>query len=70
MRLLYAISDLHGFFSLCSLIASQLFGNKTEFQKGVRFVIENLSFDHDITVSVFEANIRLIGGMFSVFRSM
>ena len=32
-----------------------------EFERGVRLVIDNVHFDHDIIVSVFEVNIRVVG---------
>jgi hypothetical protein len=32
-----------------------------EFERGVRLVIDNVDFDHDIIVSVFETNIRVVG---------
>lgn len=40
-------------------------GNYTEFRKGVEWVRENLSFDKDKPVSVFETNIRMMGGLLS-----
>lgn len=41
--------------SLSSLV---VFGNSTEFKRASRLVIENLDFDKDNTVQVFEATIR------------
>lgn len=35
-----------------------LMGNATEFERGVRYCVDHLSFDRDETVSVFETNIR------------
>lgn len=32
-----------------------------EFERAVKLVIENVQFDSDIVVSVFETNIRMIG---------
>lgn len=32
-----------------------------EFEEQVRYVIENVSFDTDAVVSVFETNIRVVG---------
>ena len=40
-------------------------GDVQEFERGVRLVIENVKFDYDITVSVFETNIRVVGGLIS-----
>jgi ER degradation enhancer, mannosidase alpha-like 2 len=40
-------------------------GNNTEFVKGVKYIIEHANFDKDIPVSVFETNIRLVGGLIS-----
>ncbi|GBG76786.1 hypothetical protein CBR_g23002 [Chara braunii] len=42
-----------------------LLGNKSEFAKAVRWASANLNFDRDITVSVFETNIRVLGGLLS-----
>ena len=39
--------------------------NITEFKRAVRLVIENVSFDKDSTVQVFEANIRVLGALIS-----
>jgi hypothetical protein len=40
-----------------------LLGNKTEFARGVRWVANNVNFDIDKTVSLFETNIRIMGGL-------
>jgi hypothetical protein len=40
-------------------------GNTTEFIKGVKYIINHANFDKDIPVSVFETNIRLVGGLIS-----
>ena len=40
-------------------------GNASEFAWGVEWVQEHVSFDLDIDVSVFETNIRLLGGLLS-----
>lgn len=40
-------------------------GNYTEFQRVVHTLIEKSSFDSDINVSVFETNIRIVGGLIS-----
>ncbi|KYR00514.1 glycoside hydrolase family 47 protein [Tieghemostelium lacteum] len=48
-----------------SLDTLAVLGNFTEFEKGVNWVIENIKFDNDMTVSVFETNIRVLGGLLS-----
>ena len=40
-----------------------LMGNATEFERGVRYCVQQLSFDQDETVSLFETNIRALGGL-------
>lgn len=40
-------------------------GEYDEFAKAVRFVIDNVRFDSDFVVSVFETNIRVVGGLIS-----
>ncbi len=42
-----------------------LMGNASEFERGVRYVVSHLSFDVDDTVSLFETNIRALGGLLS-----
>ena len=39
--------------------------NVSEFKRAVRLVVENVSFDKDSTVQVFEANIRVLGALIS-----
>ncbi len=39
--------------------------NISEFKRAIKLVIENVSFDKDSTVQVFEANIRLLGALIS-----
>jgi mannosidase alpha-like ER degradation enhancer 1 len=48
-----------------SLTSLAVFGNSTEFKKASRLVIDNLSFDKDNTVQVFEATIRILGSLIS-----
>lgn len=48
-----------------SLDSLALFGNVTEFRRAVRIVLETVSFDLDKNVSVFEVNIRILGGLLS-----
>lgn len=40
-------------------------GNYTEFQRVVNLLIQDTNFDRDINVSVFETNIRIVGGLLS-----
>ena len=40
-------------------------GNKTMFERGVRLVIDHVRVDLDAHVSVFETNIRILGGLLS-----
>ena len=39
----------------------QVLGKLDEFDKQVRYVIQNVSFNADAVVSVFETNIRVLG---------
>ncbi|EOD15597.1 hypothetical protein EMIHUDRAFT_245655 [Emiliania huxleyi CCMP1516] len=48
-----------------SLDTLAVIGNASEFARGVRWVSENVDFDIDIDVSVFETTIRLLGGLLS-----
>ncbi|GAB5362183.1 hypothetical protein AAMO2058_000776400 [Amorphochlora amoebiformis] len=48
-----------------SLDTLAVLGNKTEFARAVTWVVENISFDQDVRVNLFEANIRLLGGLLS-----
>ena len=40
-------------------------GNKTEFARVAKYLSKNLDFDYDMNVSVFESNIRIVGGLIS-----
>jgi hypothetical protein len=40
-------------------------GNMSEFARAAQLVIDNVSFNKDINVSVFETNIRILGGLVS-----
>lgn len=42
-----------------------LLGDFTEFDHAVKLVIRDVQFDSDIIVSVFETNIRMVGGLLS-----
>ncbi|GMH01310.1 hypothetical protein Nepgr_003149 [Nepenthes gracilis] len=48
--------------SLSSLV---VLGNDTEFEKAVLWLSENLTFDVDARVNLFECNIRVLGGLVS-----
>ncbi|KAL6175610.1 hypothetical protein ACLB2K_052249 [Fragaria x ananassa] len=48
--------------SLSSLV---IMGNNTEFQSAVVWLSENLTFDVDARVNLFECNIRVLGGLVS-----
>lgn len=39
----------------------KVLGDVEEFDKAVRLVIRDVSFDNDVVVSVFETNIRVLG---------
>ena len=39
--------------------------NYTEFRRVANYIISNVDFDKDINVSVFETNIRIVGGLLS-----
>ena len=40
-------------------------GNASEFKRAVKQVVDNVSFDKPTTVQIFEANIRVLGGLLS-----
>jgi hypothetical protein len=40
--------------------------NYTEFEKRMWWIVDNVHFDLDINVSVFETNIRILGGMLKI----
>lgn len=40
-------------------------GNYSEFRRVAQLIIDNAHFDMNINVSVFETNIRIIGGLLS-----
>jgi mannosidase alpha-like ER degradation enhancer 3 len=44
-----------------SLDTLVVLGDVKEFEKGVKLVIDTVSFDKDFAVSVFETNIRVVG---------
>lgn len=45
-----------------------LMGLEEEAERAKRLVLENLSFDHDFTVQVFEITIRTLGGLISAYQ--
>jgi mannosidase alpha-like ER degradation enhancer 2 len=60
--------DTWGSYSLTlidSLDMLIILGNRTEFERVIKLVEKNLDPDKDINVSVFETNIRVIGGLLS-----
>eukprot|EP01114_Cavostelium_apophysatum_P012725 TRINITY_DN2912_c0_g2_i1.p1 TRINITY_DN2912_c0_g2~~TRINITY_DN2912_c0_g2_i1.p1 ORF type:complete len:500 (-),score=68.83 TRINITY_DN2912_c0_g2_i1:303-1802(-) len=42
-----------------------MIGNQSEFEKQVQWVGKHVSFERDVNVSVFETNIRVLGGLLS-----
>ncbi|GAB6023426.1 ER degradation-enhancing alpha-mannosidase-like protein 2 [Chamberlinius hualienensis] len=62
------IDDALGNFSLTlvdSLDTLAILGDFENFEKAVKLISKDVSFDHDIAVSVFETNIRMLGGLLS-----
>lgn len=60
------VDDALGKFSLTlidTLDTLAVLGEVEEFEKAVRLVIQDVSFDNDVVVSVFETNIRVLGGL-------
>jgi len=60
------IDDALGNFSLTlidTLDTLVVLGKIDEFEEQVKFVISSVSFDTDVVVSVFETNIRILGGL-------
>lgn len=60
--------DTWGSYSLTLIDALDtlaIMGNNTEFNRVVDVVLQKQNFDTDINVSVFETNIRIIGGLLS-----
>ena len=44
-----------------SLSLPQVIGDIAEFSRAIRMVLIGVQFDADLTVSVFETNIRMLG---------
>lgn len=62
------VDDSLGNFSLTlvdSMDTLVVLGEYDEFEHAVYLVVENVQFDADLTVSVFETNIRMVGGLIS-----
>lgn len=62
------IDDALGNFSLTlvdSLDTLFILGDFDEFERGAKLILKDVHFDHDIIVSVFETNIRMLGGLLS-----
>ena len=62
------IDDALGNFSLTlidTLDSLVIFGDVEEFERAVSLVVRDVSFDTDVVVSVFETNIRVLGGLLS-----
>ncbi|XP_037958336.1 ER degradation-enhancing alpha-mannosidase-like protein 3 isoform X2 [Teleopsis dalmanni] len=62
------MDDILGNFSMTlvdTLDTLVLFGDFAEFERAVKLVISDVQFDNDIIVSVFETNIRMVGGLLS-----
>ena len=62
------INDVLGDYSLTlvdSLDMLAIMGNTTEFQRAVKLVVDAVSFDKNNVVQVFEATIRMLGGLLS-----
>ncbi|XP_019876061.2 ER degradation-enhancing alpha-mannosidase-like protein 3 [Aethina tumida] len=62
------IDDCLGNFSLTlidTLDTLVVLGDLEEFEHAVKLIINDVSFDNDVVVSVFETNIRVVGGLLS-----
>lgn len=60
--------DTWGSFSLTLIDALDtlaIMGNHTEFIRAVDLVLANVNVDANVNVSVFETNIRVVGGLLS-----
>ncbi|XP_074655390.1 ER degradation-enhancing alpha-mannosidase-like protein 3 [Tubulanus polymorphus] len=60
------VDDSLGNYSLTlvdTLDTLAVLGETEEFEKAVKLVIRDVSFDRDIVISVFEVNIRIMGGL-------
>ncbi|KAL0280067.1 UNVERIFIED_CONTAM: hypothetical protein PYX00_001470 [Menopon gallinae] len=62
------LDDTLGNFSLTlidTLDTLAILGDLEEFESAIKLVIKDVSFDQDVIVSVFETNIRVLGGLLS-----
>ncbi|XP_028966667.1 ER degradation-enhancing alpha-mannosidase-like protein 3 [Galendromus occidentalis] len=62
------IDDAMGNFSLTLVDSADtlmIMGEFAEFERAVKLIIDNVRLDNDVTVSVFETNIRMLGGLLS-----
>ncbi|XP_022658502.1 ER degradation-enhancing alpha-mannosidase-like protein 3 isoform X3 [Varroa destructor] len=62
------IDDALGNFSLTLVDSADtlvILGELDEFERAVKLIIENVRVDNDVVVSVFETNIRMLGGLLS-----
>ncbi|VDO07850.1 unnamed protein product [Rodentolepis nana] len=62
------VNDVLGDYQLTlvdSLDSLVIFGNTSEFKRAVKLVTESLSFNTPVVVQIFEANIRILGGLLS-----
>ncbi|TRY77473.1 hypothetical protein TCAL_13665 [Tigriopus californicus] len=62
------INDVLGDYALTlvdALDTLAIMGNASEFQRAVQAVIDSVDFDRSNTIQVFEANIRVLGGLLS-----
>uniref|UniRef100_A0A0R3T3R7 alpha-1,2-Mannosidase n=1 Tax=Rodentolepis nana TaxID=102285 RepID=A0A0R3T3R7_RODNA len=60
--------DTWGGFSLSLIDALDtlvVLGNHTEFQRAVNLILENVDTNQNVNISVFETNIRVVGGLIS-----
>ncbi|KAL1130052.1 hypothetical protein AAG570_012995 [Ranatra chinensis] len=67
------INDVLGDYSLTlvdALDTLAVVGNVTEFQRAVRLVVQSVDFDKNVTVQVFEVNIRILGALLSAHLLM
>ena len=54
-----------GLTAVDALDALAILGNCSEFERVARWAVANIDFDRNITVSLFETNIRILGGLLS-----
>jgi len=50
---------------VCAFLWHQILGNYSEFERCVTWLGNSIDFDTDANVSVFETNIRILGGLLS-----